>query len=57
MKLSQFYATEYGNCLIEEVPLEPVYDEFHLKEEYVTMRDGTRLLCTIAFPVGQYFPF
>ncbi|MEA5083012.1 MAG: CocE/NonD family hydrolase [Lachnospiraceae bacterium] len=56
MKLSQFCETEYGKKLIDEVPLAPVYNEFHLKEEYVTMRDGTRLLCTIAFPVGEYFP-
>lgn len=56
MKLNQFYETEYGKKLIDEVPLAPVYNEFNLKEEYVTVRDGTRLLCTIAFPVGQYFP-
>lgn len=56
MKLSQFCETEYGKKLIDEVPLAPVYNEFHLKEEYLTMRDGTRLLCTIAFPVGEYFP-
>lgn len=55
MKLSQFCETEYGKKLIDEVPLAPVYNEFHLKEEYVEMRDGTRLLCTIAFPVGEYF--
>lgn len=56
MKLSQLYATEYGSQFIDEVSLKPIYDEFILKEEYVTTRDGTRLLCTIAFPVGEYFP-
>lgn len=56
MKLSQLYETEYGKQFIDEVPLKPIYDEFHLKEEYVSMRDGTRLLCTIAFPIAEYFP-
>lgn len=54
MKLSQLYSTEYGKQFIDEIPLKPVYNEFRLKEEFVTMRDGTRLLCSTAFPVGQY---
>lgn len=42
--------------MMEEIPLAPIYDEFHIKEEYVTMEDGIRLLCYIAFPVGEEAP-
>lgn len=52
MKFEEVQSTKYGKAITDDIPIKPEFDEIDIRDFYIPMSDGTKLLCHGAFPVG-----